>query len=150
MAAATFERLLELETTEDIQGAGGWDYLVEIVEDHGLGVNTNTGGHGSRTLVDFKNDIIAALVNRLNASRPNSPDDSYHDVAQLTAQFEHHQVHSDSDSDSDESKADSQAEQREREQEELAGHDPNGWYDDGFDGRAHGGHVSDGEEDWYY
>jgi len=134
MAAATFSRLQDLDTTEEIRGAGGWDFLEEIVDRHGLNVNTNKGGHDSRTLVDFKNDIIAALEGRLT-------------IAELTAQFEQQQVQTDSD----ESETESQVEEREREREqerieqEEINQGPD--YYDSCDGRYHGGHVSDNEED---
>ena len=145
--------LQELETIDDLRGK--WPLLEGIVEDHGLDVKTNKGGHNSRTLEQFKNDIIAALERRLNvAPRPASPVD----VAQLTTQLGQTNIQgggtADSNSDSgsdDESETESQVEERERERERQRqrqreiNQGPD--YYDTFDGRYYGGHESDCEED---
>ena len=145
--------LQELETIDDLRGK--WPLLEGIVEDHGLDVKTNKGGHNSRTLEQFKNDIIAALERRLNvAPRPASPVD----VAQLTTQLGQTNIQgggtADSNSDSgsdDESETESQVEEREREREreryaqQEINQGPD--YYDTFDGRYYGGHESDCEED---
>jgi len=150
---ALAEVLQELETTDDLRGK--WTFLEGIVEDHGLDVKTNRGGHNSRTLEQFKNDIIAALERRLNvAPRPASPVD----VAQLAAQLGQTNIQgggtADSNSDSgsdDESETESQVEERERERERERqrqreiNQGPD--YYDTFDGRYYGGHESDCEED---
>ena len=69
--------LEELETTDDLQGM--WDYLEGIVDWHGLNVNMNKGGPNSRTLEQFRDDIIAALHERLAVER-------------MTAQLEQAQI----------------------------------------------------------
>ena len=162
MADADLAELRELDTKAAIQRAGGMDYLKGKVEDHDLDVKTNKGGPRSRTLVQFKNDIIAALERRLNvAPRPASPVD----VAQLTEQVEQINIQGggavgsnsgsgsgsddESEAESDESETHSQVERREEREleEELAGPDPNGWFDY-CDGRAHGLNESASEEEF--
>ena len=54
---ALAEVLQELETTDDLRGK--WTFLEGIVEDHGLDVKTNRGGHNSRTL-NLRRSVFAA------------------------------------------------------------------------------------------
>ena len=74
---ALAEVIRELERMDDLQGM--WGHLEGIVEDHGLEVKTNKGGPNARTLEQFRDDIIAALEDRL-------------EMARVTAQLEEAQI----------------------------------------------------------
>ena len=123
------ERLRELDTIEAIQAAGdagghetGHKYLKQLVVGLGLTrrVKKNIGGRKSRTLLEFRRDIL---------------DGEEEDEAEEEEEEE------------DEEEAEGEEEEEVHcpiEARDRGGPDPNGWYDEGFDGRAHGDFDDDG------